>query len=191
MSEDLIKKAVKAVEKHFVADLMRLIREQGVDPNSCTSYGDPLLHLAAGMSGRHKTVCKLVRAGADINKLNKHGGTALHRACEHGYEQNIQSLMKFNPNINIQDQRGYTPLMIILVGNVYRHKPLIQLYLAKQLIDKGADLTLRQVNGLSMMDLAGKSQNHDLINLVQSAYEMQCLMPSIQGKKDQQISVSF
>lgn len=52
----------------------------------------------------------LARRGADVNVPNVNGYTALHIACENGFENVVDSLLTNKANVNHQDKNGQSAL---------------------------------------------------------------------------------
>ena len=46
----------------------------------------------------------------DINARDSHGKTLLHHACEYGLTEGVSILLANNAHVDIQDEKGYTPL---------------------------------------------------------------------------------
>ncbi|MCC8153383.1 MAG: hypothetical protein LIP01_03700 [Tannerellaceae bacterium] len=55
---------------------------------------------------------ELIKAGADVNKLNKEGYTPLLQAIENGYETIIPVLLKYGADVNFRTASGITPLSL-------------------------------------------------------------------------------
>ena len=53
----------------------------------------------------------LLTAGADPNKVAKHGRAALHMAAQKGHLQAVEALLRDQrTNKNLQDEKGCSPL---------------------------------------------------------------------------------
>lgn len=95
---------------------------QGADPNG--SHGvTPLLHVAA-LSGSRETVELLIKSGADVDRSNERGWTALHCAamCVGGDPAGVaQALLNAgadaNANANAKHRGRKTPLDFAAWGN--------------------------------------------------------------------------
>ena len=70
--------------------------------------GDGLLYAAA--NGHEEIVQVLLEFGADVNKANVQGSTALHWACLNGHVSIVQLLIDKGGNASACNQAGRTPL---------------------------------------------------------------------------------
>ena len=64
----------------------------------------------ASDDGDMERVTRLLREGAPVNWKNRGRWTALHQACYYNRPEVVKVLLKYNPNINQQDDNGDTPL---------------------------------------------------------------------------------
>lgn len=79
-------------------------------------YYISLLMLAAE-ANKNSTVCKLLADGASINKKdNRNNFTALHSAARAGHVQSVKALLEHNPNLDIQNMYGDTPLHAVALS---------------------------------------------------------------------------
>ncbi len=67
--------------------------------------------IQAAENGDLTEVEKLLEAGADVNKQNNDGETALFFAAEHGYVEIAEKLIEEGADVNVQNNNGGTTLM--------------------------------------------------------------------------------
>ncbi|GFN83390.1 ankyrin [Plakobranchus ocellatus] len=103
-------------------DVATYLLNKGADVNEAgDSIGNTPLIVAVEVSGKGRIhlVERLISAGADINKANSTGTTALHKAVLSRNNEAIQLLMKAGPHLEARDLRGRTPLYLAAnKGNV-------------------------------------------------------------------------
>lgn len=118
------------------------------------NVGDTILHFLkkAITSGRierekgYKVFDRLILGGADINAVNKNGESVLHQAILDKDIGLIDFLLdKWGININLKTFYGDTPLHLAFRVD----SPNI----IKKLIELGADINIRDKNGLKLLDL--------------------------------------
>ena len=79
-----------------------------LDQGALADAYDGLLYAAA--NGHEEIVNLLLEYGADVNKTNDQGSTAMHWACLNGQATIVQLLMDKGANASICNQAGRTPL---------------------------------------------------------------------------------
>ena len=72
----------------------------------------------------------------DINARDSHGKTLLHHACEYGLTEGVSILLANNAQVDIQDEKGYSPLHCVC------HNNHIHYDICKTLIQRDPYLTL-------------------------------------------------
>lgn len=123
--------------------------------SGCTTY-----HSAAS-KGNVKAIERLHADGEDINEFDSSGATALIHAINHNQKEAVIALLNAGADINkCDDILKNTPLHhTILTGNVF---------LVRLLVENGADVFLRNVDGKSSLDLVQNSRNEEIKRLVKS-----------------------
>ncbi|KAL2539651.1 Potassium channel SKOR [Abeliophyllum distichum] len=138
------------IEKHESELAMRL---------NCAAHDGDLHRL------RH-----LVEAGADPNKVDYNGRTALHLAASKGYEDIVQFLIQGRVEINIRDNYGKTPLYEAIKNSYDRVASLLMKAGASLSIDNAGNclceaVANREIDFLKRLLANGinpNSKNYDL-----------------------------
>ncbi|KAG0126570.1 ankyrin repeat-containing domain protein [Tuber indicum] len=114
------------------------------------NLGHPLL--VASMRGRERVVTKLIKAGADVNRVSGGYGTALCAAAAEGHIHIIRRLLKARTNVNLQAGCYGTALR----AAAYRSNQTV----VKMLLDSGADVNARGPYFGTALDAAKETANH-------------------------------
>lgn len=127
--------------------LTKILIEASSDVNKRNCYGNTPL-LSAALAGNFETVELLLANGANVNNQNNKGSTAMHFiSYSESRDLNIaRALIKAKADINIRDQKGYTPLLAAVTTG---KQDLIDLLLAN-----GADPTSRSDAGEDIAAIA-------------------------------------
>lgn len=88
---------------------------------------------------------KEIAKGYDIDATKSEGMTMLHFAVDRGYIDIASYLIECGANINARDHCEQTPIMLAVICE---HKDIVEL-----LVRKGADLSLKNNEGLCAADL--------------------------------------
>eukprot|EP00754_Rhynchopus_humris_P019540 Rhum_TRINITY_DN14645_c2_g1::Rhum_TRINITY_DN14645_c2_g1_i1::g.102857::m.102857 len=101
-----------------VHPLVRILVENGADPDVVDDAGDTPLHLAT-RSLHSRTVCTLLSAGANANALDGRGESALSLAVRLRNRHSvlhltIDGLLEHGADVHVRDTRQLTPLLTIL-----------------------------------------------------------------------------
>ena len=134
-----------ATQYHNQESYLDLI-QQGADIHMIDTHGNTALLLAA-FQGVPQVIKALVDAGSNVNHTNMHGRPPLSFAVAWNDEVSTQYLLDHGANPNIQDEHGTTPLM--LAAMEAHHINIVHL-----LLRKGADIKLKDQNGMTALDHA-------------------------------------
>ena len=104
-------------------DVMRRLAAAGADTRAATDEKNTPLMVAAGLGqvpaetrvtgdGALEAVRLVLELGADVNDLNVRGRSALHGAAHIRSDAILQLLVDRGALVNVEDDRGITPLMI-------------------------------------------------------------------------------
>jgi len=130
-------------------DVVQVLLNLGADIDLCPDSAEKPIILAA-QNYKFKTVKLLIEKGADPNEVNVYDGyigrSLLHYAAEKGDLDMINFLLEKNADINLQDEMGYTPLMI---ADEHDKKEAIEF-----LLEKGANRQVEDNEGKNVIIFA-------------------------------------
>jgi ankyrin repeat protein len=136
---------------------IKKILKNGANPNTQTNDTSALIY--ASIYGYEKIVRALIKAGADVDILNKFSLTALHYASRENKIKIVRGLLKANANINIKSTFGNTAL-IFSSGNGH-------VKCVKYLLKAGADITLQNDSKYSALLCASEYKQYKVVILLQ------------------------
>ncbi|KAJ3547472.1 hypothetical protein NM208_g1493 [Fusarium decemcellulare] len=123
-------------------------------PNRCLQLTD--LHLLAGKARFGDTLEGELRTNKNLNSRDIFDWTPLHHAASRGNPRTLKTLLKFRPDLNVQDIRGRTPLHIIC-WRWYGADPM------RLLLQKGPDINIRDTNGRTPLHHATERGHKEVV----------------------------
>ncbi|KAK7753036.1 hypothetical protein SLS62_004985 [Diatrype stigma] len=154
-----------------VLNYIRLLLHHGADVNAVVEEAESsqdnrhdlksALHFACGLPHHHDAMAKsLVKRGSVVNAVDTHGMTPIFEYCNPPAPTNTLSwLIKNGANVNHQDKSGRTPLHHAVI-----HRPRCTTEsdkLVAILVQHGADITIRDNEGLTAEEIAAKGNDPD------------------------------
>lgn len=138
----------------FMEHVVKILLTHGARVNARDNWGNtPLHHVCMGSAPPcSMTVGLLLKHGADKEARNNKGVTALHLAVRWGYEPGIEVFIKRGADVNCQDSAGRTPLHYVAQSTASWAQELIDM-----LLDKGARLDLKDVDGYTAEEVARRN----------------------------------
>ena len=151
-----------ACKKTTVSDkLLSILVERGADISYVDEEGYDAFYYAT--KNLHKdVVSKILNKGININKKYKNGDTVLHVLAQNNHWSGAapsmwRYLLSRQPDINIQNGRGYTPLMESVDHNWHFSD---ELDMARALVRAGADTSIKSNDGKTVRSIM-RSHNID------------------------------
>jgi hypothetical protein len=145
-----IRKYFDAIRSHRLDELKSAIAEHPKFINVVDeAWGSPL-HFAARY-GTKEEIDLLMKSGASLLIQNSKGNIVLHDLVESQFMDNLPYIVDLTVDVNFKNRAGQTPLHLAMQGNA-------SLSIIKILLQAGADPTIKNLSGLSALDLA---QNQD------------------------------
>lgn len=141
-------------------EIMKILLHAGACPNVQNSLGGTPLIIAAER-GFIDMVKLLVEKGVELDKVNNAGCTALIAACVNQHTEIAAYLIKKGASVNIQNKLGNTALILAcdrrsLGTNLSMESAKKQEALVQILLQAGVAIELRNLDGISAIDLAGQ-----------------------------------
>ena len=151
-----------AVEKGYVP-LATALLQAGADPGAMDKLGRHALFVAAG-KGDLEMISTLLRYRADINTGSDSCQTALLAACRAGQNGAVELIMQYKPLLYPGVTGGRGPLIGALQNK--------HIQTAKILLEYGADVQERDVDGNTILHLAVQCGSVDLCEILINRYNM-------------------
>jgi len=156
-----------AIHSHNVIAVEALIKK-GLDPNDPYKYERDILVYRAGISplmfaaelGTPEIIRLLLENGADINRANRDGVTALMSAALSANRKTAKELLRFRANITLTDAEGWSVLDFATKG-IHRDT-LRNIKIALLLMKKGAE----KINPRSLIDLLKYAYSNNNLEMV-------------------------
>lgn len=158
---ELERRLVAATKANDVAAAIALI-EAGVDVNAKDDIQDSAF-LYAGAEGLNEILVATLRHGADVQSTNRFGGTALIPASEHGHVETVRLLIGAGVPVNHVNDPGWTALHEAIV---YGDGSARYVDVVSQLLDAGADPSIRDARGLTALQNAQNRGQRDIVALL-------------------------
>jgi Ankyrin repeats (many copies)/Ankyrin repeats (3 copies)/Ankyrin repeat len=129
-----------------------------------------LLHMAAYTELFDVARLLLERDGAMkalVNARNKNGRTPLHLVSERYHPGLVALLLKFNADVNAQDNDDITPLFLASSHSIYLNRDATQsVEIAQLLIGHGANVHMQNKNGRTPLHVASECGYLNLVELL-------------------------
>jgi len=150
--------ALVAATKANHIDAARALIDAGADVNAKDDIQDSA-YLYAGARGHDEILRLTLDHGADLTSTNRFGGTALIPASERGLLSTIEILLDAGVDPDHINNLNWTALheAIVLGDGSDAYVDVV-----RTLIDGGADITIRDGDGVLPVDLA-RSRGYDAI----------------------------
>lgn len=157
-----VNKLIKAAGSGDPPEKIRyLVREKGMDVDVQDENGmSPLIY--AAFFGHEDVVKELLDLGANVNAKGHNGVTVLLAALQKAENDRIARLLiDSGADVNACDGQGLTPLMTA----IYADSNEMTLYL----LEKGADVGVKNAKGWTALDLAKQKGNRQLLQVLHQA----------------------
>lgn len=149
--------------------LLQAMISAGANINRSIGEGETALFMSllasdAGQPTDDRCALALLKAGADASLKHESGAMPIHLAAASSYLGALGELIRRSPqDINATTNIGITPLMMAATEG---HAEAVRL-----LVNQGADVTLKDHDGLTAKDVAIKNGNQCLVDLFRSLRE--------------------
>jgi ankyrin repeat protein/mono/diheme cytochrome c family protein len=143
-------------------ELIGLLLDRKVDVNAQNGAGETALMFAAS-SGNTAAVKLLLDRGADAKRRSKRTETALGNAATTGVEEIVRLLLQHGAEVNVQNIRGFSPLMLAA------NSDSIPAGVVKLLLASGADTSYTADYDETALDLAAKRGDTAVTRLLAAA----------------------
>lgn len=152
---------VKAMQQESLRVADELLNSPKIKVDLASPSGETAL-MYASIKGNLALVQRLLAMGASVNKP---GWTPLHYAASANHEHSteiVRLLLENHAYIDAESPNKSTPLML---AAQYGSEGMVKL-----LLDEGADVQLRNQQGLSAVDFARRSEREFMVKMLDEAY---------------------
>ncbi|KXJ79839.1 hypothetical protein RP20_CCG027890 [Aedes albopictus] len=132
--------------------VLKLLLAAGAQPDTPRNDGATPLWIASQMGHDH-IVKMLLLHGAYVDAVRCDGATALFKAAHKGHSSVVHELLKYRPNLGLIPN-GETALH---AAALFGHLPIV-----KQLVAAGADVSLKNQEGMTPLQIARQQKYHSV-----------------------------
>ncbi|HVJ17419.1 MAG TPA: ankyrin repeat domain-containing protein [Polyangiaceae bacterium] len=152
-----------AVTSDFV-DVARVLVEHGASPNALDAKHDTPW-LVTGETGSVAMVEALLPGKPDFAIVNRFGGISVIPASERGHVDYVRRVVKLPINVNHVNNLGWTALLecVLLGDGSEKYRQIAQI-----LKDAGADVRIRDRDGVDAVEHARRKGYHEIVNILSS-----------------------
>ncbi|KAI0228973.1 hypothetical protein LSAT2_020617 [Lamellibrachia satsuma] len=157
-------------------DALKILLELGASPNYKDGHGLTPLYYSVSNDADPKCVEMLLYDHAVIGTADDHSWSEVHQACKSSCVQNLEHLLFYGADMNVQNSSGNTPLHVAALNNQVYHliTPLHLAALSNQescvrvLLFRGADRTVLNYAHKDAFDSAIISGNIELAHIIRT-----------------------
>ena len=142
-------------------NIFKLLIEKGADVNIANNYGKTCMYYMQSNENHWiiwRAMVEAVKNKIDINHQDINGNTILHINPER-----YLLYKELNPNLNIQNLQGDTPLHILVSNKDIVDKNIIAAYL-----ENGANKNIKNNNKKTIYDIAKENNNEEIAKFILS-----------------------
>jgi len=150
-----------AVMADFV-EVARVLVERGASPNALDAQHDTPW-LLTGETGSVAMVEVLLPGKPDLAVVNRFGGISVIPASERGHVEYVRRVVKLPINVNHVNNLGWTALLecVLLGDGSKKYQEIAQI-----LKDAGADVHLRDRDGVDAVEHARRKAYPEIVNIL-------------------------
>lgn len=137
------------------SSIIKLLLQQGADPNERNSVAETVL-MAAADAGMVDIAMLLIKSGADVNSQDISGMTALMKAVSEGYPELAAMLIQKGANLEAKEEEGETALMYAVI---YGQTEIVEL-----LLKAGANVNALSNDGVTAYDIFDSRSRYVSVN---------------------------
>ncbi len=100
-------------------------------------------------------ITALVEKGLSLSYTDAYGFTALHNVAYKGALSELNTLLKLGANVNLQDNKGHTPLYLACIS-YSSSKTKAEERKIFRLLESGADINVQNVKGVSALNILSR-----------------------------------
>ncbi len=142
-----------------------LVKDKGADVNKPDSNGyTPLTN--AARQRQDQTVKLLIDLGADPNRADGNGMTPLITAAMRDAVPTIKVLLAAGAKVDEPGPDGFAALALALADRYYEAAKTLPIDVAKDLIDRKADVNAKSATGMTALMIAAAHNNPPMIGLL-------------------------
>lgn len=143
----------------------KVLIDNGGDVNAQDQQQDSPF-LVAGAQGRIDILKMTLAHGADLKSTNRYGGNALIPASEKGYPEAVRLLISAGIDVNHINDLGWSSLLeVAILGK----DTTIYQDIAKQLIAAGANINVKDKEGMTVLQHAKRRELNHIVILLEKA----------------------